>query len=82
MQRDPPRVKLPGADRDLGAGQGRQRGDHTITGNGGRCRHTTWGAGKSGGGWWMAGAGNVQVGGASHQERMWGAGEEQEGLDD
>ena len=53
----------------LGAGQGRQRGEQTNTGNGGRRRHAEQGAGKSGGGCWVSGAGDVQVGGALHWER-------------
>ena len=43
--------------------------------NGSRQRHTDWVAGTSGRGWWTAGTVNVQVGGASHQESRWGAGE-------
>ena len=80
--RDLQHENSPGADRDLGAGQGWQRGDHTVPVNGGRRRHTERGAGTSGGGWRVAGAGDVQVGGVSHQERRWGAGEEREGSED
>ena len=65
----PPRV-----DRDLGAGQGRKRGERTGTWNGGRRRHVAQGAGTSSGGWQMASAGDVQVGDASHQKLRWGAG--------
>ena len=43
--------------------------------NSSRLRHAARGAGISGVGWRAAaGAGDVQVGGASHQERRWGAG--------
>ena len=59
----------PGSGRDLGLGQGQQRGGHTVTGNGGRHRHATQGTETTSGGWWVAGAGDVQVGGASLQER-------------
>ena len=38
-------------------------------------RRVTRGAGMSGGVWRASGAGGGQVGGASHQERRWGAGE-------
>ena len=44
-------------------------------GNGSRCRHAEQGARESGGSWRVAGAGDTQVGGASHWERRWGAGE-------
>ena len=44
------------------------------TGHGGRCRQAARDAGMSGGGWREAGAGDVQVDGASRRERMWGAG--------
>ena len=43
--------------------------------NGSRCRHTARGAGTSERGWRAAGAGDVHVGGALHQEMRWGAGE-------
>ena len=46
-----------------------------LHGKASRHRHVTQGAGTSGGGWRAAGAGNVQVGGALHRERRWGAGE-------
>ena len=36
-------------------------GGGTVTGNGGRRRHAARGAVTSGRGWWVAGAGNVQV---------------------
>ena len=39
-----------------------------------RYRHTAQGAETSGGGWWVSGAGDVQVGGAVIQESRWGAG--------
>ena len=61
--------KPPGADMDLGAGQGLQRGERTITGNGVRRRHAARCAEKSGVGQWVAGAGDEQVGRASNQER-------------
>ena len=43
--------------------------------NGSRRRHVALDAGTSGGGWRVAGAGDSQVGGASHWERRWGASE-------
>ena len=46
-------------------------GGRTFVGHGCRRRHAVWGAEKSGGGWQVAGAGNIQVDGASHQERRW-----------
>ena len=64
----------PGADRDLGAGQGRKRGERTGTGNGNRIKHAARGAETSGGGWHVLGTGDVKVGGDSHQKRRWGAG--------
>ena len=60
--RDPIQAIPPGGDRDIGAGRRRQRWEQTGTGNGDRCRHAARGIGKSGGGWRVAGAGNVQVG--------------------
>ena len=44
-------------------------------GNVGRRRHVVRGAGTSVRGWQVAGTGDAQVGGASHQERRWVAGE-------
>ena len=43
--------------------------------NGSRHRHAVQGAGMSGRGWRVVGAGDVQVGGALHWERRRGAGE-------
>ena len=40
-------------------------------GNGGRRRHAARGADASGGGWRVAGVGNVQVDGAPHRGRRW-----------
>ena len=80
-QRHPRRANPPGADRDLGAGQGK-RGGRTVMGNDSRRRHAVLGAGMSGAGWQVAGVGDVQVGGASHGERRWGGGEKREGFDD
>ena len=71
-----------GSDRDLGVGRGQQRGELTIMGNGGRCRHVAQGAGAISGGWRVAGACDVQVGGALHLERRWGVGEKLEGFED
>ena len=73
-RRDPRRANLPGANRDLVAGRGRKRGERTSTVNGGRSRHAERGAGTSGGGWRVAGAGNVQMVSALHRERRCGAG--------
>ena len=42
--------------------------------NGSRHRHAARGTGARRGGWQAAGVGDVQVGGASHWERRWGAG--------
>ena len=52
----------PGDDMYFGAGQGRKRGERTITGNGDRCRHAEWGVGTSNGGWRVVGMGNAHVG--------------------
>ena len=46
----------------------------TDTGNGDRRRHAARGAETSGGGWRVAGVGNVQVEGVPRWERRWGAG--------
>ena len=80
VQRFPLQANHLCSDRDLGAGQGQKRGECTFTGNIVRRRHAVRGAGTSGKGWWVAGAGDVQVGGNSHQERTWGAVEKQEGF--
>ena len=61
-RRDPRRTNPPGADRELGAGQERQRGEANSHGDGGRRSHAVWGAEMSDRGWWVAGAGCVQVG--------------------
>ena len=53
-------------------------GGCTVTGNGDRRRHAARGAYTSGGGWQVAGAGNVQVGGTSRKERMWKSGTNRE----
>ena len=74
-RRDLRRTNPPGDDRDMGTGRGRQWGERTSTGNGGRRRHAEQGAGTSNIGWRMAGTGSTQVRGASNQERRWGAGE-------
>ena len=66
-------VEPPGADMDVGAGRGRQRGA-----NGRRIRRKTQahGAGSrvSGGGWQVAGVGDIHVDGVPCRERRWGAG--------
>ena len=66
---------LPGDDMDLGEGQGQQRGGRKYLGNGGRFSNATRGSETSGGGWRMAGAGNVQVDSAPLWERRWGVGD-------
>ena len=76
------RANPPEDYRDLGVGQGRQRGERTSTGNGVWLRHATRGTGTSNRGWQVEGAGDVQVGSALHWERMWGAGEKREDFDD
>ena len=59
----------------MGAGRGQKGGGgETGTVNGRRRRHAARGAGTSGGGWQVVDTGDVQVGGASHQERKWVAG--------
>ena len=64
----------------MGAGRGQQNRDRTSTRNGDRRRHAARGTRKSGGACQVAGAGDVQVGGASHQERRWGAGANERAL--
>ena len=44
-------------------------------GNSSRRKHAAQGTGTSGGGWRETSEGGFQVGGASHQERRWGEGE-------
>ena len=73
-RRDPRRANPPGADRDLGTGRGLQMGGWLVMGNDSRCRHAARDADTSGGGWRLAGASDVQVGGALRRERKWGAG--------
>ena len=69
--------KPPRARRELSSGQGRQRGDHNGTGNGGRRKHADRAqvraeeAGKQRG----RAAAILKVEGALHWERMCGAGE-------
>ena len=53
----------PQSDKYLGAGQCQQKGKRTSTGNSGRRRHAAQGVETSGGGWKVAGVGDVQVGG-------------------
>ena len=50
-RRDPRWANPPGADRDLGSGRGRQRGERTVTVNGGRCRHAAQRQVAEAGGW-------------------------------
>ena len=49
-------------------------------GNGSKRRHEAQGVGTSGRGWQAAVADDIQVGGASHRERRWGAGKNREGF--
>ena len=74
-ERDPQMANPLGVYRELVAGQGRQRGERAITGNGSRRRHTAQGAGTSGKGRRVAGEVDAQVGGALQRKRRWGAGE-------
>ena len=67
----PQRVKPLGADRELGAGRVRQRRGQTVTENGNGRRNVAQGTEMGAGGWRVATAGNVRVGGPSLQERMW-----------
>ena len=62
-----------GANRDLGAGQGCKRGEN-IRRNDSRHMHTARGTETIIIIWRLAGVGNVQVDGALHRERRWGAG--------
>ena len=83
-RRDPQWKTPPGADRDLGAGQGRQRGDErtqeTASDVGTRCGVQTQSqAAEAGGGWRVAGVDDVQVDGVSLRERRWGAGATERG---
>ena len=69
----PAKDKPLGADRDLGAVQGRQQGvdkhgiQQQIQGHGAGHR-------SNGGGWQGVGVGNVYVDGVPGQEGRWGAG--------
>ena len=49
-------------------------GRENRCGNGIRRRHVTQGAETSGGRWWVAGVGDVQVNGATRRKRRWGEG--------
>ena len=64
-------MKPLGADRELGAGQVRQSRGQTVTENVNGRRHAAQGTEMGAGGWRVATAGKVRVGGASLQERMW-----------
>ena len=48
------------------------KGEQTDVGNDGRCRNAAWGAYTSGGGWWVAGVGDIQVCNAPLRKRRWG----------
>ena len=73
--RYPRQATPPGYERDPGSGRGQKMRGGTVTGNGGRRRHAARGIETSYGGWWVAGVGDVQVGGAYHWERRWVEGE-------
>ena len=64
-----PRVRQGPGCRPMAAKRGR-----TDAGNGGKHRHAAQGAETSGGGWRVAGVGEVQVDDVPRQERRWGAG--------
>ena len=66
--------KLPRGQQGPGCRSRDAKGGANRHGNGSRRRHVAQGSGTSGGGWWAAGTGNVHVGGASHRERILGAG--------
>ena len=51
------------------------KGGANWNGNGSKRRHEAQGVGTSGRGWQAAVADDIQVGGALHRERRWGAGE-------
>ena len=74
----------PGADRDLGAGQGRQRGGvqswDTAADSG--TRHGAQRRAAEAGGWQRRAAAILKVDGASHRERRWGAGARERGSGD
>ena len=61
--------------------EGGKGGGHKVTGHGDICRHAALGAETSSGGWWLVGAGNVQVDDASCRERRWGAVAKERGYD-
>ena len=63
------RVNPPGDDRELGAGQVQQRRGQTVTENSNRRRNTARGTEMGGGGWRVATAGDIRVGGASLREK-------------
>ena len=63
-----------GTNRNQGAVQGRLRGGQADAECGGISRHAARGAEMSGGGWRVAGVGNVQVDRVPRQERKWGVG--------
>ena len=69
-RREPLQANPTGADKDLGAGRGKERGGgcRTVTGNVERRKHRSRGAEMSGGGWQVAGAGDTQVNGSSRWE--------------
>ena len=54
MRKDPRKANYQGYDRDLGTGRGEHRGDLTIIET---AASQSCGAGKSGGGWSVAGGG-------------------------
>ena len=62
----------PGANSDLGAGQGRKGGGRTDAELDNRSRHTAQGAETSGGGWRVAGVGRSQLDNVPRQERNQG----------
>ena len=70
----PVAVKPPGGDRDPVARRGQKRGGQTDAVNDSRRIHAVRGAEMSGGGWWVAGVGDVNVDGVLSRERSWGAG--------
>ena len=62
-----------GLTRTWKKSEGGKGGEHTVTVNGGRHRHVERGTDTSSRGWRVAGAGDVQMGGALRRERRWGA---------
>ena len=65
----------PEAVRDLGAGQGRQRGGGEPMRNDRKCSHATRGVETSGRVWRGSGVYDVQVDSVPRRDRMWGAGD-------